>query len=73
MATVTPGYYVIVEVQPSGYISISDEDTTNDHDSIPNTNMNNNIIPVTVEPLEIDADNLFVDGVNAGIYYRVCV
>ena len=67
MATVTPGYYVIVEVQPSGYISISDEDTTNDHDSIPNTNMNNNIIPVTVEPLEIDADNVFVEANAPGI------
>jgi hypothetical protein len=61
MATVTPGYYVLVEVQPTGYISISDEDTTNDHDSIPNANMNDNIIPVTLEPSELDADNVFTE------------
>jgi hypothetical protein len=61
MAALTPGYYVIVQVQPAGYLSLMDEDTSStiDIDSVLNLNLNDNIIPVTVEPSELDADNIF--------------
>ncbi len=67
IASVLPGYYVLVESQPTGYISLYDEDTTEDMDSVPNTNMNDNIIPVTVEPIEFDSNNLFVEIVAPGM------
>ena len=67
MATVTPGYYVIVQTQPNGYFSLWDDDITNDHDSLNNVNPNDNIIPTTVEPSEIDSNNYFVEVTNPGI------
>ncbi len=68
MTSLTPGYYVIVQTQPAGYLSLMDEDTssTNDIDSLLNLNLNDNIIPVTVEPNELDADNLFWETPSPG-------
>jgi hypothetical protein len=67
MASLTPGYYVIVETQPSGYFSLWDDDTSEDFDSLSNINPNDNIIPVTIEPNEIDSRNFFVEVVSPGI------
>jgi hypothetical protein len=68
MATLTPGQYVIVETQPSGYLSVSDGDETMDNDTLVSfTDPNDNVIPVTVEPLEIDADNVFVESPAPGM------
>jgi protocatechuate 3,4-dioxygenase beta subunit len=61
MASLVPGQYVIVETQPAGYISIQDLDETNDNDTLVWFDPNDNIIPVTVEPQEIDADNVFIE------------
>ena len=66
MAALLPGYYVIVQVQPIGYISLYDEDASEDMDSVSNLNPNDNIIPVTVEALELDADNNFVEVTDPG-------
>lgn len=68
MAALTPGYYVIVQVQPAGYLSLMDEDTSStiDIDSLLNLNLNDNIIPVTVEPSELDADNFFWETPSPG-------
>jgi hypothetical protein len=67
MATLTPGYYVIVETQPSGYTSLSDLDTSEDSDSLTNINTNDNIIPCTIEPNELDADNIFTEVPEPGV------
>jgi hypothetical protein len=61
MATITPGYYVIVETQPANYFSLYDEDASEDYDSLSNLIPNDNIIPVTVEPTEIDSNNNFIE------------
>ncbi|MEO6130750.1 MAG: SdrD B-like domain-containing protein [Saprospiraceae bacterium] len=61
MVSIIPGQYVIVETQPVGYISKSDMDDTNDFDTLMNVNMNDNIIPCTIEASETDADNIFVE------------
>jgi protocatechuate 3,4-dioxygenase beta subunit len=68
MATLTPGQYVIVQTQPSGYLSVSDGDETMDSDTLVSfTDPNDNVIPVTVEPQEIDADNVFIESPAPGI------
>ena len=67
MATVTPGYYIIVQTQPAGYFSLYDEDTSEDYDSLSNFNPNDNNIPVTVEPSEIDSSNNFIEVSSPGI------
>jgi hypothetical protein len=67
MASVTPGYYVIVQTQPNGYFSLYDDDTSEDFDSLSNLIPNNNIIPVTIEPNEIDTRNFFVEVTSPGI------
>jgi hypothetical protein len=61
MAAVVPGQYVIVETQPAGYLSVEDLDETNDSDTLVWFDPNDNVIPVTVEPQEIDADNVFIE------------
>ena len=55
MASLTPGQYVIVETQPTGFLSIQDLDETPDNDTLVFFDPNDNIIPATVEPQEIDA------------------
>ena len=67
MASITPGYYVIVELQPSGYFSLWDDDTSEDFDSLSNLIPNDNIIPVTIEPGEVDTRNLYSEVVSPGI------
>jgi len=67
MASLPPGQYVIVETQPAGYFSVMDLDETNDLDSLVYSDPNDNIIPVTVEPLEVDADNVFIESPAPGM------
>ncbi len=67
MASLTPGQYVIVETQPAGYTSVMELDETDDQDTIVASNPNDNIIPVTVEPLEVDADNVFIESPTPGM------
>jgi hypothetical protein len=55
------GHYVICEIQPSGYFSIRDVDTSNDNDLVPNTDTYNDTIPVTLINAENDAHNYFID------------
>jgi len=67
MASLPPGQYVIVETPPNGYFSVMDLDETNDSDTTVVFDPNDNIIPVTVEPLEVDADNVFVESPTPGM------
>jgi hypothetical protein len=70
MASLTPGYYVAIQVQPTGYVSVADIDSTSNHpdiDSVANINTNDNIIPVTVEASELDADNVFTEVAAPGV------
>ncbi|HSF88234.1 MAG TPA: hypothetical protein VLA46_02390, partial [Saprospiraceae bacterium] len=55
------GHYVICEVQPTGYFSIKDIDTSNDNDLVPNSDIYNDTIPITLNNAEIDANNYFID------------
>lgn len=55
------GNYVLVESNPAEYFSFKDIDPTNDGDVVPNTNQNNDTIPVTVSNNESDANNYFID------------
>jgi protocatechuate 3,4-dioxygenase beta subunit len=55
------GTYTVNEIDPDGYASVRDEDLSDDGDLIPNTDGNDNLIPVTLTPGEDDEDNNFVD------------
>jgi hypothetical protein len=59
--SVAIGSYVLVEANPAGYFSVKDYDPTNDGDLVPNTNMNNDTIPLTMTNGESDANNYFLD------------
>ncbi len=54
------GEYTIVESDPKGFESVSDEQSKDD-DSATNSNTNDNIIPVTLTKAENDIDNIFID------------
>jgi hypothetical protein len=58
---VATGSYVIVELQPSDFTSVKDIDVSNDGDLVPNTNMVNDTIPVTITNGEVDAGNYFIE------------
>ncbi len=60
---VAPGTYTIVETDPSGYVSVGDEDSVNDggNDSDSNSNTNDNSLTVDLIPGETDTGNDFVD------------
>lgn len=58
---VAVGNYVLVEIDPAGFNSSSDGDTSADGDVATNTNTNDNYIPLTLTENETDADNNFVD------------
>ena len=58
---VDPGDYVLVEVQPEGYLNGYDEDVTEDVDDAINVDDEDDRIPVTVDPDELDDDNLFIE------------
>lgn len=61
-ATANTAYqqYVIVLTVPGGYTIVSGIDTSNDTDLVANTPTTDNVIPVTMRPNEIDADNNFI-------------
>jgi hypothetical protein len=61
---VTPAEYVVFEVQPNYYNSVSDYDHTTtapDTDGGPSLNDPDNEIPVTLVPFEQDNDNDFIE------------
>ncbi|AFZ37589.1 conserved repeat domain protein [Stanieria cyanosphaera PCC 7437] len=61
-SNVTPGSYQVKQTDLSGYISVSDGDSTNAGDDTPtNTNTNDNLIPVTINANETDSGNDFID------------
>jgi hypothetical protein len=64
---VTTGSYVLVEQQPSGYSSVKDFDASNDSDIVPNTNIFNDTIPVTITNGELDEHNYFIDEPDCGL------
>ncbi|HEX5112446.1 MAG TPA: SdrD B-like domain-containing protein, partial [Saprospiraceae bacterium] len=63
-AMVAVGNYVLTETTPANYFSTKDYDPTNDSDAVPNTNMNNDTIPVSLSANEGDANNYFIDAPN---------
>jgi protocatechuate 3,4-dioxygenase beta subunit len=63
---VPTGEFLIVEEDRSGYISISDGDSSADGDNSANTDTNDNKIPVTMTHAKDYKDNNFVD---AGVYH----
>ncbi|MBK6666234.1 MAG: carboxypeptidase regulatory-like domain-containing protein [Saprospiraceae bacterium] len=63
---VSPGQYTIMEVQPTGYNSVSDVDATPDPDGNDGTTPND-MIPVTVTAGEADNDNNLVEEQTANI------
>ncbi len=60
------GDFFIVESDKTGYSSISDTDSSDDADTQSNSNTNDNRIPITLTAGEIDADNIFIDHLDAG-------
>lgn len=62
----SPGNYVIMQTQLSGYTSVADMDTDPDFDVVPNLELLDNLIPVTVEPGADDFGNTFVETNNLG-------
>lgn len=63
MSSVPIGSYVLVEVNPANYVSMKDYDSSNDGDIVPNTNMNNDTIPLTITNAENDANNYYIDAI----------
>lgn len=61
MASLTPGHYVISQTQPIGWNSFDDYDDTPDGDVVPNVSPLDNLIPVTILPLEWDTMNYFIE------------
>jgi hypothetical protein len=66
MVNITPGNYVLVQIQPVGWTSINDGDNSPDGDIVINQDSLDNIIPVTLLPSEIDEDNMFIETANPG-------
>jgi hypothetical protein len=66
MASLTPGHYVIVESQPAGWLSVDDGDTTPDNDVVVNIDSLDNLIPVSLDPGEIDMVNYFIESALPG-------
>jgi hypothetical protein len=50
MVGITPGNYVIVQIQPVDWLTVKDEDTSNDGDIVPNIDSLDNLIPTTLLP-----------------------
>ena len=67
MASLIPGNYVIVEIQPAGWLSFDDGDTTNDGDIVANIDSLDNLIPVTLFGGETDGVNYFMETALPGI------
>ncbi|MGB4850000.1 MAG: SdrD B-like domain-containing protein [Saprospiraceae bacterium] len=66
MTLVTPGNYVLVELQPFGYVSFNDRDISPDGDIVPNIDSLDNIIPITVRPSLTDGGNNFTESLGPG-------
>lgn len=66
MTGVLPGHYVIVLTVPSNYTIVSGIDSSNDLDVVPNVPTTDNVIPCTLTPSEIDANNNFIILPNNG-------
>lgn len=58
---VAVGHYVLVETNLTAYLSVKDIDTSPDGDAVPNTNMTNDTLPVSLTNGETDANNYFLD------------
>ncbi|MCW1925853.1 SpaA isopeptide-forming pilin-related protein [Luteolibacter arcticus] len=56
-----PGAYVVVETQPSGYLTVTDGDTTTPGDDAANSSTTDNRIPVAVAANETDNGNDFIE------------
>ncbi|MBL9143555.1 MAG: carboxypeptidase regulatory-like domain-containing protein [Verrucomicrobiaceae bacterium] len=56
-----PGNYVVVETQPSGYLTVSDGDSTNGGDDLANASITDNRIPVGLDGGENDTGNEFIE------------
>jgi len=66
------GTYTVTEEQPASYLSVSDEDTTPEDPSVmDNDGVVDNAIPVKVEPGEADANNDFVEELEATLFGHV--
>ncbi|MDP0491224.1 MAG: SdrD B-like domain-containing protein, partial [Verrucomicrobiota bacterium JB023] len=61
------GDYVVVETQPSGYLTVSDEDSTDGGDDLANVDTTDNLIPVSVDAGETDSGNDFIEELPATI------
>ena len=66
MASLLPGHYVIVEVQPTGWHSFDDGDTTPDNDVVENIDSLDNQIPLSLSASEADMINYFIEAPNPG-------
>jgi hypothetical protein len=55
------GSYLIVEVQPAGYRTVSDADVTADTDVVANTLTGDNLIPATIAAGDVDDGNYFIE------------
>ncbi len=67
LTDLVPGHYVIKQNDLPGYFSLYDADETEDGDAVQNNDPNDNLIPATIAPQTIDADNIFVDVTSPGI------
>ena len=66
---VAPGDYVVVETQPTGFDTVTDEDGTLAGDDIANVSATDNAIPVSIASGETDDGNNFVEEQD-GVYCR---
>lgn len=66
MASLTPGSYVIVVTQPTGYTIVSAGDSIPDVDLGTDVSSTDLIIPVTITPSKLDQGNEFIFSSNPG-------
>ncbi|GHC41381.1 hypothetical protein GCM10007100_02650 [Roseibacillus persicicus] len=59
------GDYLVSQSQPSGYVTVTDGDTTSPEDDAANSSTTDNLIPVTILENEIDDGNDFVEEIPA--------
>jgi hypothetical protein len=67
ITNIVPGQYVLGQTDLPNYYSLYELDETDDMDTVVFDDPNDNLIPVTMEAQEIDADNVFVDVINPSI------
>ena len=66
LTSLIPGNYVIIEKQPSAWLSVGDGDVSPDGDIVPNIDQLDNLIPVTLHPLISDLGNNFTERIAPG-------